>query len=192
LKNWREQLKEAGINGPWEGEPDHQEWRYDGVPCVVNRNDHGSWCGYVAIPPGHPLYEKDVDVDDVVEAHGGITYSEHGCMGEICHTPRPGESDYPRWVGFDCAHCMDFVPTMALLRSQLGYEETAMSMLGRFEVYRTIDYVKAETENLAQQIAALARPEAWTEKLQEVQKRDSDWADKRFPPTTEASCTQKR
>lgn len=46
-------------SGPWDDEPDRVEWRDEatGLPCLALRNDmFGSWCGYVAVPPGHPVH----------------------------------------------------------------------------------------------------------------------------------------
>ena len=47
--------------GPWQDEPDRAEWRAAaGLPAMAIRNTHtsGSWCGYVAVAPGHPFYGK--------------------------------------------------------------------------------------------------------------------------------------
>ncbi len=53
----------------------------------------GYLCGYVKIPEIHPYFrQKEIDL----ECHGGITYNE---------------SHEEHWVGFDCMHSGDFVPT---------------------------------------------------------------------------------
>lgn len=43
--------------GPWQTEPDRIEWEHVGLTCLMLRTDHmGNWCGYVAVPPGHPWH----------------------------------------------------------------------------------------------------------------------------------------
>lgn len=132
------------MNHEWESEPDHLEWRDadTGLPCIINRNGFGAWCGYVGVPPGHPMHRKPYDPDlCAVDVHGGLTYAEP-CQGEICHTPQPGESDDVWWLGFDCSHAGDFNPT------QRGN-------LGRHETYRNMAFVQGEVRSLARQLAAM-------------------------------------
>lgn len=74
----------------------------DGFACLIRRTNIGIWCGYVAVPPGHPWHGKHYDAVDA-DVHGGLTYAEP-CSGEICHVPQPGESDDVWWLGFDCGH----------------------------------------------------------------------------------------
>lgn len=105
------------------------------MPCLARRNSMGVWCGYAAVPPGHPL-------------HGGLTYAD-GCDGAegegICHVPEPGEPGDVWWFGFDCNHYHDQAPGM-------------LDVVVPFEgaVYRTIEYARQETERLADQLAALS------------------------------------
>src|SRR5258708_1427255 len=85
--------------GPWDGEPDKGRWTEEatGLPCVALRAnpESGSWCGYVAVEPGHPLHGHGYD-DANVEVHGGLTFAA-GCRdGEpvessVCHIPEPGK-----------------------------------------------------------------------------------------------------
>jgi len=46
--------------GPWQDEPDELFWRdaATGLPCAIVRNTEvsGCLCGYVGVPPGHPLF----------------------------------------------------------------------------------------------------------------------------------------
>lgn len=134
--------------GPWQDEPDRVEWEYKGFPCLMVRNMGvtGVWCGYVAVPEGHPEFEKGGDDLDV---HGGITYSNH-CSGDICHVPKPGEPDNVWWLGFDCSHFADFMPRMDALLKKIR----ASGGLG-YGKYRDLPYVKSEVERLADQLAAL-------------------------------------
>lgn len=161
---------------PWENEPDKLDFEASGLTCALRRGPGGHWCGYVAIPEGHPwhgkgyddtvkvpqsIIDRPVDVDKVgvinlfcaagsadamadgwvpivlaVDAHGGLTYaSDH----EPC-----GKPDGRWWFGFDCAHSGDFCPKFEELSARPD------------DVYRDMDYVKAECESLARQLSAFA------------------------------------
>lgn len=70
----------------------HDNWH--GIPWVVAKHPMGHRCGYVLLPEGHPwwalLRREGVDLDEVAEAHGGITYT-----------------DDEGWIGFDAMHAFD-------------------------------------------------------------------------------------
>lgn len=91
---------------------------------------HGWGCGYVAVPPTHPLHGKDFmgwDDEDIpsFDVHGGITYSD--TLNEYTMKDLDIPSDW--WiVGFDTAHMGDDLESCS--------EE----------------YVRAETERLLAQI----------------------------------------
>jgi hypothetical protein len=135
--------------GPWQNEPDRDEWKTAaGLPGLALRGSFGNWCGYVAVPPGHLAHGQPYD-SFRVSVHGGLTYA-NACQGEICHVPAPGEPDNVYWFGFDCGHYQDVKPGMdALLRTR-GIERPAM-----IYTYRTLEYVRAEVEDLAAQLVAL-------------------------------------
>ena len=156
--------------GPWQDEPDRAEWRHAGLPCLAVRvMHHGSWCGYVAVPPGHPAYGKPYD-DVEVEVHGGLTYAA-ACRGEICHKAAPGEPDNVWWFGFDTGHAGDYSPSVsALVRTLPGaaakgwgerYDHARALAADdwRVDVYRTLDYVREQTERLADQLVAMTLSE---------------------------------
>jgi hypothetical protein len=136
--------------GPWDDEPDRVEWRTAaGLPGLALRARSGNWCGYVAVPPGHPAHGAQYsDLD--VEVHGGLTYANR-CAGRICHVPEPGEPDDVYWLGFDCAHAWDIRPADDAFWRKRGEEPM------RFDgsTYRTIAYVRAECESLARQLAGM-------------------------------------
>jgi hypothetical protein len=140
--------------GPWDGEPDRVDFHAAGYACLLHRAGRlGHWCGYVAVPPGHPLHGVGYDAAEAradLRVHGGLTYADK-CQGTICHVPVPGESDDVWWLGFDCAHAGDHVPNRPPFDG---------------DVYRDVAYVRRETEMLALQIAAYTRelghPEAST------------------------------
>ncbi|HEX9504236.1 MAG TPA: hypothetical protein VF974_08050 [Patescibacteria group bacterium] len=128
--------------GPWQNEPDRIEFEYNRFPCLMQRNMQlGNWCGYVAVPPGHPAFEKSYN-DIEVNVHGGLTYANH-CNGHICHIPKPGKPDNVWWLGFDLGHLDDLMP---------WFKRHGIMNDG---VYRDVAYVKAECKNLAQQLEAM-------------------------------------
>lgn len=131
-------------NGPWDTEPDRIEWRYMGYPCLIVRNHLGALCGYVAVNPGHPWYGLSEDIQ--VKVHGGITFTGP-CDSEspICHTPMPGEPDDVWWVGFDCAHGGDLVPSF----TKYGFYKN--------DSYRTVEYVQSEIQQLVAQAIQAAK-----------------------------------
>lgn len=59
------------------------------------------YCGYVGVPPSHPLYQINyMQVDDDADVNGGLTYSR---MADSWRTTKDKFKDY--WFfGFDCAH----------------------------------------------------------------------------------------
>lgn len=132
--------KKKWAAGPWQEEPDRVEWRSrSGLPCLIVRNHLGALCGYVGVPPGHPLHGQNYG-DVPLDAHGGLTYSDK-CRAGICHLPAPGEPDAVWWFGFDCGHAWDMVPGVPkLLRFAKDW------------TYRDVAYVTHEVNQLAEQI----------------------------------------
>lgn len=138
--------------GPWDNEPDYEQWTTrSGLPGLIVRNRLGALCGYAALFADHQAYGKKCDDVDV-EAHGGLTYSGK-CSGHICHVPQPGQPDDVYWFGFDCSHAFDLSPGMHASLRQHG----AIDLLPRaeWETYRDMAYVRAEVEQLAEQLAAM-------------------------------------
>lgn len=149
--------------GPWIDEPDKMQWRDDatGLACLAVRNRYGAWCGYVGVPPTHPLHGVDYFDDRLLDAdvHGGLTYCgdcEHGDEATaICHVPAAGEPDDVWWLGFDCGHTCDYTPG----RRSILEESLAMRGVPRDDsstAYRTLDYVRGEVARLAQFLAGVA------------------------------------
>lgn len=142
--------------GPWDDEPDRAEWvdETTGYPCLVKRNQFGVWCGYVAVPPGHPLHGGGAETPDV-SVHGGLTYAApcqaHGPDDAdlaICHVPDPGQPDDVWWFGFDCGHCFDYQPGMAArIPDQYLFQDCT---------YRPLSYARAECAGLAAQLGTHA------------------------------------
>ncbi|MDJ0512785.1 MAG: hypothetical protein QNJ62_05010 [Methyloceanibacter sp.] len=133
-----------------------------GLPCIAKRMPRlGHWCGYVGIPEEHPLFGKGYDeANRHIQAHGGLTFAEaHAAMEK---------TDGLWWFGFDCAHSGDLVPgmdSMDFLESaiyDLASRSEAIDGMGGDgeEVYRDINFVKAECESIAKQLAKLDAPNA--------------------------------
>jgi len=143
--------------GPWGSEPDKVNWvdpETDLDCMIVRQENHGAWCGYVGVPPEHPLHGKsdgecscdkqhkhwDCDAPFYfdLDVHGGVTYA-NGCDGHVCHVPEPGRPHDVWWIGFDCCHGGDFAPGIG-------------SLFGH-AVYRDAAYVRSQCQQLARQIA---------------------------------------
>lgn len=54
------------------------------------------YCGYVAIPKGHRLYQVEYDRMSFINCHGGLTFSD-----------KFDGYDDVWFIGFDCAHAWD-------------------------------------------------------------------------------------
>lgn len=140
--------KETWGDGPWQNEPDREDFISSGFSCFVQRNQLGAWCGYVGVPETHSSFGKKYS-DLEVDVHGGPTFSGK-CGGHICHAPKPGMPEKVWWIGFDCGHGGDLIPSLADLLGELKAK-----MRFRFnDVYRDINYVKKETRGLAKQLKA--------------------------------------
>lgn len=110
-------------------ESDRKDFIYKGHACRVLRMiPCGYLCGYVGITKASPLYGVDYcELYEDVSIHGGLTYS-----GKMSDSDK-------WWFGFDCAHYGDRLP---LYSDGTG-------------VYRDMDYVKNEVENLVEQLIKL-------------------------------------
>lgn len=145
--------------GPWNDEPDRADWKDEatGLDCLALRAPTGHWCGYVAVPEGHPLFGRSYGDSyaegadghygptpgphaDDLRVHGGITYGDR-CHGAICHVADEGAPPV-WWLGFDCNHYGDQGP--------VGFR------IGG--VYRDLTYVREQCTALAAQLGALSTP----------------------------------
>lgn len=136
-------------SGPWDGEPDYVQWvdEETNLDCLAVRSPWGTWCGYVGVPPQHPLFRTPYQkVDNDISVHGGLAYSDL-CQegGKVCHVPLSGREHNIWWFGFDCAHAFDLSP-QDLLTWPGG------SGLIRGSTYRDLPYVKEQAANLAKQL----------------------------------------
>lgn len=141
-------------SGDWDDEPDREEWRAHGFPCLIVRNRLGALCGYVGLPPGHPLHGKDYSVAEAsdLDVHGGLTFAD-SCRGHICHVPREGEPAEVWWLGFDCNHLGDIAPGMAAALNRVRPGFGSGSDLSDGTSYKRIGWVRTEVEQLAEQLS---------------------------------------
>lgn len=128
--------------GEWDTEPDRVDFIHSGFSCMLIRNLHGNWCGYVGVPSTHSAHGKDYD-DVNVDVHGGLTYADK-CRGHICHVPEPGMPDDVWWLGFDTAHSGDLSPSEYL---NFGEDDGT--------TYKNVEYARNETAQLAEQLEAM-------------------------------------
>lgn len=117
-------------DGPWKNEPDFECFIAETLPCVIKRAPLGHLNGYVGVPINHPLFGASAytaeDPLSEITMHGGVTYTS------------PLYESFNYWfIGFDCAHASDYVPSLDLYGP---------------ERYKTFEYVKAECLNIAKQI----------------------------------------
>jgi hypothetical protein len=149
-------LKYLGY-GEWIEEPDLIKFKYKGYECRITRCIKkepfakeesyfgGHLCGYVKIPKGS-FYSNVVHYDEVkVECHGGLTYGE--------------QEEDGLWVGFDCAHLYDLVPSKTLFSKLMNLATIKLEFPKEFSnidlvnpKYRNIEYVKSEILGIVDQL----------------------------------------
>ena len=136
--------------GPWNDEPDKVQWIHpaSNLDCLAVRNHFGAWCGYVGVPPEHPLHGQGYGMVDV-DVHGGLTFADFCADSEepeaICHVAAPGRPDRVWWLGFDCGHAFDFQPGIMSFEAIPGM------------VYRDLAYVVEQVTQLAIQLMEFSR-----------------------------------
>jgi hypothetical protein len=105
IEYWDAVDKSQWGEGPWQQEPDKAIWqdKETGLTCMMVRGPFGGLCGYVGVPPWHPLFGRGYGECPVgcaepwcehtaemrLQVHGGVTFSNH------CHEPTP-----ERWEQF--------------------------------------------------------------------------------------------
>lgn len=137
------------MNQPWLTEPTYERWIHpSGLVCEIARADVlDNWRGYVQVPEDHPIRLFDLDPqgwDDTnpkyikFSVHGGVTWAS---AGNLIYCP---DKDVYR-IGFDCAHAWDISPKYTSLFP--GHPCDVQ--------WRDIEYVRAETNSLAEQISKI-------------------------------------
>jgi len=137
---------------------------HKGLKCVVVFTNMGHRCGYVGVPPDHPLYGKDYG-DVYPPVHGGLTYSAKGGQATYVHggttyTEKEALSlTYPTnqidpiwWFGFDCRHYEDAIDLDAADKylSRTNFEYVKQTLLFSTGTIRTKEFVIEECKVLAE------------------------------------------
>lgn len=166
--------------GPWTAEADKVAWvdGMSGLACIIRRKPgSGVLGGYVAVPPGHPLFgwQPEALLGLGLQVHGGTISYAASCERtapeevSICHTVThpvpeqrlfandaalgldPGDhGDDAWWFGFECDQPYD-------VRPGVGRDHAAPSALdgvNRRE-YRDMGYVHRECVRLAAQLGSI-------------------------------------
>lgn len=124
---------------PSNDEPDRVEFSASGFRCIVLRDlaYGGHLCGYVAVPPEHPLHGADAERVTDMLFPWEVDYARP-CdpVRGVCHVPEPGEPDDVWWFGFACDHDDDVIPARA------GEASPGAT-------YKTVAVVREATERLA-------------------------------------------
>jgi hypothetical protein len=147
--------------GEWVDEADFCEFIHKGYHCMILRNaawdghkkdilSLGNLCGYITIPKDHPWYGVDFFKEGRpdVDVHGGITFNE-------------GDDEGHFWIGFDCGHSGDVVPSNIEMKEKM--REEIISKYGeKFGIclsnspifrksYKNINYVVNQLKSLVEQ-----------------------------------------
>jgi len=117
--------------GVWQDEPDAVVFSVrtenGALWCSLRRTPLGHWCGYIAVPPGHPWHGYKDSWAVPGDVHGGVTFAE----GEE-------EGAGPCWIiGWDANHWGDCTPRF-----------------GEGGTYRDVGFAYEETLSLARQALA--------------------------------------
>jgi len=140
-------------------------WRHRKSTCIVLINhEMGARNGYCSVSMGHPFYKKKYsgdpvsdlkhDIDQVISAHGGITYSgDLEWALDLDHTlPK-----HYWWFGFDCLHANDAQdPELIknpMMKKIILESEQRFSSLNTSRVIRDLEYVESECNKLAEDLA---------------------------------------
>jgi len=149
--------------GEWIEEPDLVEFSYKDYECMVKRViekepytpiEHyfgGHLCGYVLVPSDHPLHHKKYE-EMGIDCHFGLTF---------------GEVSNGHWIGFDCGHCIDFVPSIEKFRNESPeLKSLNQKMMENFKdifennvlfnrTYRNIEFCVKQCESIVDQLIEL-------------------------------------
>lgn len=156
-------------------------WSAHGLECAALAHTAGHRCGYVRVPEGHPWFglgyndeapnpaplPDDATVDDYglgasiavlsgtvtdfskriegqVQVHGGVTFAASSV-----------HDDLPEgwWFGFDCAHSGDKKDPSLMDADALVLHVECEAHYPDPGVIRGLDFVVAECERMAKQIA---------------------------------------
>lgn len=150
----------------WVEEPDEVEFEHEGIKCRICRvavkepyvkKLHifgGYLCGYVCIPSDHSYYHKIYENMEI-RVHGGLTF---------------GEVSDGHWIGFDCGHFGDYVPSLEYLKKTAPwmqkFTDDMQELKDRFNLhdspifnksYKNIEFCIGECKSMAEQLNAITK-----------------------------------
>lgn len=154
-----EKLKWWGY-GEWVEEPDEVDFIHDDIKCKIIRvvrpkgpiRDDGTFfmfgghlCGYVIINKDHPFFGKYSEEIENIDVHRGVTFSGNRFDG-----------DNEWWIGFDCAHSIDYQPSIELLKQSYRYLFPIPEKFKEYSIfnptYKNINFCIEECKSMAEQI----------------------------------------
>lgn len=147
---------------------------YKGYEYLITFTCLGHRCGYVAVPPEHPVNgqvktvvntitgDEQLDYDSSgIDCHGGVTFlSRESGIKELLKI-----ACTDLWIGFDCAHCYDG-KDLDLVEKYYGSESQQLKFyrefpqyrrdLESFEKVRSFRYVEKECKKIINQLKEAA------------------------------------
>lgn len=132
---------------------------YKDYEYLITFTIYGNRCGYVAIPPSHPLYKYHNPEYNFpnLEVHGGVTFFEDARFDDIT-----GIKCTDKWIGFDAAHCYD-LEDMETSEKYFGetriskYKKNNPSYSDHTACHRSYSYMEEECKELIEQIVEKAQ-----------------------------------
>ncbi len=150
------------VRGEWDDEPDREEFDHAELPCLILRAHSGALCGYVGVPPAHPLYEPQIkkvdwgtgEYDNTHNALWDYARRQEIELGVDVNFSRMGTGEvWPEgfhWFGFDCNHIYDYAPPRTKEQAEIhGLYQSP------HEHYHNWASVKADVGHLAGIVAAM-------------------------------------
>lgn len=141
-------------------EGNKKEFQYKGYKCLIFRNPNTlHLCGYVELPKGHRYYEKSYMDNklEAIEVHGGLTFSDEGL-----NYPDFIQQKDKWYIGFDCAHSGDLLPTYhtdeltsTMLKSMTGILEGYSDERGN--TYKDMEFCTKECKKIVNQIIKIEK-----------------------------------
>ncbi len=141
--------------GEWVEEADKVSFQYKGYECLIQRvfapepmreNSvfGGHLCGYVKVPDDH-CYCQAERAQMAILCHGGLSYS---CKNEF------GKG---HWIGFDCAHWNDFMPSIQNFKKKMAQTDKHMEeILALYpqmqQIYKNIDFCTKQCTSIVDQL----------------------------------------
>jgi len=148
--------------GEWVEEADNVYFTHNEIECHVIRSAHkesnaqnfhifgGHLCGYCRIPKDHPYYEKEYEEMNI-DVYFALTF------GEFLN------NEY--WIGFDCAHACDIIPSMQYLEKSnpglIEIKKKCKELLKKINIndnpktYKNMNFVIEECKSIAEQLNAI-------------------------------------